>query len=138
MIKLAIVAAVAAVCVMAFASSSRANMVCCTSSTYFNAYVAPTQGGSSSYDDLCNTAISSSQAFTPGGVYATVSLIDLSGTWRRSFRSNQSYVTIFVNPNTEAGATAYRKKAHCNNSDNSVVYLIQCELVAYYSGGICA
>jgi hypothetical protein len=123
---------------MAFASSSRANMVCCTGGTYFNAYVAPTQGGSSRYDDLCNTAISSSQALTPGAVYATVSLIDVSGGWRRSLRSNQSFMAVFVNPNTEAGATAYSKKAHCNNSDNSVVYLIRCDLVAYYAGGICA
>jgi hypothetical protein len=127
--KLALALAVAAACVLAVAARSDAAMVCCSSHDYFSGYVAPGQGGSSTYDDLCNTAITSSQSTSPGGYYATVALIDRSGGWRRSLRSNQRYIYVFVDPNNEAGAKAYSKKAHCKNSDNTFVYNIVCNLI---------
>jgi hypothetical protein len=51
--------------------------------------------------------------------------------WRRSFRSNQSYVYVFVDPNTEAGVKAYSKKAYCKNSDNAFSYALSCTFLSW-------
>jgi hypothetical protein len=137
LLKLALVIAVAVACTLAVASRSEA-MVCCSNHPYFSGYVAPGQGAASGYDDLCNNAIKSSQANTPGGYYATVALIDRSGGWRRSSRSTNPMVRVFVDPNTEAGALAYSKKAYCKNSDNIFVYQIYCNYVQWDRGpGLC-
>jgi hypothetical protein len=133
LIKLALAVAAATVCALAVATRSDA-LVCCSNHQYFSGYVAPGQGGASLYDDLCNNAYSSSQAQTPGAYYATVALIDRSGGWRRSRRGNQSYIYVFVDPNTEAGAEAYSKKAYCKNSDNAFVYAIACNFISWDRG----
>jgi hypothetical protein len=132
-LKLAVAIAVAGTCALAIATRSDA-FVCCTSHTYFSGYLAPTQGAASVYDDLCNNAYSSSQAQTPGAYYSTVALIDRSGGWRRSLRSNQSYVYVFVDPNTEAGVKAYSKKAYCKNSDNAFTYALSCTFISWDRG----
>jgi hypothetical protein len=133
LIKLTLAIAVAAMCMLAAAVASHATgMACCRSYGTFQGYTAPGQGGDGPYDDLCTHAIRISADQTPGGYYSTVALIDRNGGWRRSTRSTAVNVYAFVSPDTEAGANAYSKKAHCNNSSNATVYFLTCAESEWY------
>jgi hypothetical protein len=142
LIRLILALPVAVICMSAAAvASSHASggMACCHSYGTFQGYTAPGQGGDSPYDNLCTNAIRISADQTPGGYYSTVALIDRNGGWRRSTRSTAPNVYAFVDPDTEAGAEAYSKKAHCNNSSNATVYFLTCaESEWYLVVGTCA
>jgi hypothetical protein len=103
---------------------------------FYSAYSTPTQGGDTGYDNACYP-IDGVESSTPGGYYSTVALIDTGGGWRRSARGNTVNVAVFVSPDTVAGAQAYTKKAHCNNSDPINTYLLQCADSWFDVGGIC-
>jgi hypothetical protein len=140
LIKLALAIAVVTTCMLAIAVSSQAysTMACCHSYGFFQGYTAPGQGGDGPYDDLCNDAVRTAADQTPGGYYSTVALIDRSGGWRRSARSTAPNVFVTVSPDTEDGAKAYSKKAHCNNSSNATVYFLTCAFSEWYRVvGIC-
>jgi hypothetical protein len=139
LIKLAIAIAFVAASMFAAATSAHATgMACCKADVFFQGYTAPGQGGDSLYDDLCNSAIRAVIDQTPGAYYSTVALIDRNGGWRRSARSTNANVYVAVSPDTEAGANAYSKKAHCNNSSNATVYYMTCALSKWYIvSGIC-
>jgi hypothetical protein len=139
LIRFAFAIAFVATCALAAVTASHATgMGCCKNEGFFQGYTAPGQGGDSLYDDLCNSAIRAVIDQTPGAYYSTVALIDRNGGWRRSARSTNANVYVAVSPDTEAGANAYSKKAHCNNSSNATVYSMTCALSKWYIvSGIC-
>jgi hypothetical protein len=100
--------------------------------TYAHGYLAPSQGFASYTDDAtfanwC-TAIYGAEIDKPQGYFATAALIAPDGSWRASYRSTVSAVSVTVTPLTLAGARAYRKKAYGKNSDPSWVYAATAKL----------
>ena len=91
--------------------------------SYAHGYLAPSQGFASYTDDAtfanwCS-AIYGAELDKPAGYFATAALIAPDGSWRASYRSTVSAVSVTVTPLTLAGARAYRKKAYGKNSDPS-------------------
>ena len=100
--------------------------------TYARGYLAPTQGLASYTDDAtfanwC-TAIYGAEIDKPAGYFATAALIAPDGSWRASYRSTVSAVSVTVTPLTLAGARAYRKKAYGKNSDPRWTYAATAKL----------
>ena len=100
--------------------------------TYAHGYLAPSQGFASYTDDAtfanwC-TAVYGAEIDKPQGYFATAALIAPDGSWRASYRSTVSAVSVTVTPLTLAGARAYRKKAYGKNSDPSWVYAATAKL----------
>ena len=100
--------------------------------TYAHGYLAPSQGFAYYTDDAtfanwC-TAIYGAEIDKPQGYFATAALIAPDGSWRASYRSTVSAVSVTVTPLTLAGARAYRKKAYGKNSDPSWVYAATAKL----------
>jgi hypothetical protein len=100
--------------------------------TYARGYLAPTQGFASYTDDAtfpywCS-AIYGAEIDKPAGYFATAALIAPDGSWRASYRSTVSAVSVTVTPLTLAGARAYRKKAYGKNSDPTWVYAATAKL----------
>ena len=100
--------------------------------TYARGYLAPSHGFASYTDDAtfaswC-TAIYGAEIDKPQGYFATAALIAPDGSWRASYRSTVSAVSVTVTPLTLAGARAYRKKAYGKNSDPSWTYAATAKL----------
>jgi hypothetical protein len=74
----------------------------------------------SAFDSKC-VPFSESSAESHGYGWLTVALIDTSGTWRYSTRSNQSIVEAVSQPHTMRDAASWRKKALCKNSGSTTI-----------------
>jgi hypothetical protein len=106
--------------------------------TYARGYLAPTQGFASYTDDATFSgwcmAIYGTEIDKPTGYFATAALIAPDGSWRASYRSTVSAVSVTVTPLTLSGARAYRKKAYGKNSDPSWTYAATAKLGRWVSG----
>jgi len=105
--------------------------------SYANGYLAPTQGFASYTDDATYagwcSAIYGAEIDKPAGYFATAALIAPDGSWRMSYRSTVSAVSVTVTPLTLTGARAYRKKAYGKNSDPRWVYAATTKLGRWVS-----
>jgi hypothetical protein len=95
---------------------------------YFNAYVAPTQGGASGYSGGCDSYFVN-EADWPGANYARVTYIDTSGNWHYTVKSTSSPLddVITLSQSNALGRT----KEYCQNASNATVYLLQCYFEDY-------
>jgi hypothetical protein len=132
-LRLVVILAGLALALPAAAAAAYAEVV-----TYARGYLAPSQGFASYTDDAtfanwCS-AIYGAEIDKPVGYFATAALIAPDGSWRASYRSTVSAVSVVVTPLTLAGARAYRKKAYGKNSDSSRVYAATTKLGRWSSG----
>jgi hypothetical protein len=113
MIRLFLVLVVSVAAAAAFAAIARADRE--TTSLYWSGVATSGEYHVSPWDSLCQPTSGSAAEFSGPG-YVTVALIDPSGSWRRSWRSNVHPVAVYVEPDTYSQAASWGKRALCKNS----------------------
>lgn len=114
---------------VALVLASQASATHWITNTYFSGYLSPGQGdGTGHY--YCNE-LWQSRASWSLGPYMTVAIINPSGGWVASSRSNSGSVATTI-------GSGLGYKGHCKNSDASSTFFVTCRADIYYQHGSCA
>jgi len=114
---------------VALVLASQASATHWFTNTYFSGYLSPGQGdGTGHY--YCNE-LWQSRASWSLGPYMTVAIINPSGGWVASSRSNSGSVATTI-------GSGLGYKGHCKNSDASSTFFVTCRADIYYQHGSCA
>jgi hypothetical protein len=91
---------------------------------YFGAYVAPGQGGHTDYSDGCSSWWVDNKAVWPGGNYARVTYIDVSGGWHYTLRSTVTPIAQDIS--LQQSKALGRTKLRCENASDFAVFYLAC------------